>query len=38
MVYQDDQMSLIKCKDNARAIEMVGDMEVHDWISLSERS
>ena len=38
MVYQNDQMSLIKCKDIARAIEMVGDVEVHDWISLSDRS
>ena len=31
-------MSLIKCKDIARAIEMVGDVEVHDWTSLSDRS
>ena len=31
-------MSLIKCKDIVRAIEMVGDVEVHDWISLSDRS
>ena len=38
MVYQNDQMSLIKCEDIASAIEMVGDVEVHDWISLSDRS
>ena len=39
MVYQNDQISLIKCKDIARAIEMVGEVvEVHDWISLSDRS
>ena len=38
MVYQNDQMSLIKCEGIARAIEMVGDVEVHDWISLSDRS
>ena len=39
MVYQNDQMSLIKCKDIVRAIEMVGEVvEVHDWISLSDRS
>ena len=39
MVYQNDQMSLIKCKDIARAIEMVGEVvEVHDWISFSDRS
>ena len=38
MVYQNDQMSLIKCEDIVRAIEMVGDVEVHDWISLSDRS
>ena len=32
-------MSLIKCEDNARGIEMVGKVvEVHDWISLSDRS
>ena len=32
-------MSLIKCKDIARAIEMVGEVvEIHDWISLSDRS
>ena len=32
-------MSLIKCEDIARAIEMVGEVvEVHDWISLSDRS
>ena len=39
MVYQNDQMSLIKCKDIAKAIEIVGEIvEVHDWISLSDRS
>ena len=39
MVYRNDQMSLIKCKDIVRAIEMVGEVvEVHDWISLSDRS
>ena len=39
MVYQNDQMSPIKCKDIARAIEMVGEVvEVHDWISFSDRS
>ena len=32
-------MSLIQCEDIARAIEMVGEVvEVHDWISLSDRS
>ena len=32
-------MSLIKCEDIARAIEMVGEVvELHDWISLSDRS
>ena len=31
-------MSLIKCEGIVRAIEMVGDVEVHDWISLSDRS
>ena len=32
-------MSLIKCEDIARVIEMVGEVvEVHDWISLSDRS
>ena len=32
-------MSLIKCEDIARGIEMVGEVvEVHDWISLSDRS
>ena len=30
-------MSLIQCGDIARGIEMVGDLEVHDWISLSDR-
>ena len=39
MVYRNDQMSVIKCEDIARAIEMVGKVvEVHDWISLSDRS
>ena len=38
MIYQNDQMSLIKCEDITRGIEMVGDVEVHDWISLSDRS
>ena len=38
MVYRNNEMSLIKCKDIARAIEMIGDVEVHDWISLSDRS
>ena len=38
MIYQNDQMSLIKCEDIARGIEMVGDVEVHDWISLSDKS
>ena len=31
-------MSLIQCKSIMRAIEIVGDVEVHDWISLSNRS
>ena len=39
MVYQNNQMSLIQCEDIARAIEMIGEVvEVHDWISLSDRS
>ena len=38
MIYQNDQMSLIQCEGIVRAIEMVGDVEVHDWISLSDRS
>ena len=39
MVYQNNEMGLIKCEDIARAIEMVGEVvEVHDWISLSDRS
>ena len=39
MVYQNDQISLIKCEDIAMAIEMVGGaVEVHDWILLSDRS
>ena len=31
-------MSLIQCRDIVRGIEMVGDVVVHDWISLSDRS
>ena len=39
MIYQNDQMSGIKCEDIARGIEMVGEVvEVHDWSSLSDRS
>ena len=38
MVYKNNEMGLIKSECIARAIEMVGDMEVHDWISLSDRS
>ena len=38
MVYQNNQMSLIRCEGIVRAIEMVGNVEVHDWISLSNRS
>ena len=38
MVYQNSEMGLIKCEGIVRAIEMVGDVEVHDWISLSDRS
>ena len=38
MVYQNNQMSLIQCEGIVRAIEMVGNVEVHDWISLSNRS
>ena len=38
MVYKNNEMGLIKCEGIARAIEMVGDVEVHDWISLSDRS
>ena len=30
MIYQNDQMSLIKCEDIARGYKMVGDVEVHD--------
>ena len=37
MIYQRNQMSLIQCEGIVRAIEMVGDVEVHDWISLSDR-
>ena len=38
MVYQNNKMGLIKCEGIARAIEMVGNVEVHDWILLSDRS
>ena len=39
MIYQIDQMSLIRSEDIARGIEMVGEVvKVHDWISLSDRS
>ena len=39
MIYRNNQMSLIKCEDIVRGIEMVGEVvEVHDWISLSDRS
>ena len=38
MVYKNNEMGLIKWEGIARAIEMVGDVEVHDWISLSDRS
>ena len=38
MIYQNTEMGLIKCEGIARAIEMVGDVEVHYWISLSDRS
>ena len=38
MIYQNNEMGLIKCEGIVRAIEMVGDVEVHDWISLSDRS
>ena len=38
MVYQNNQMSLIQCEGIVRTIEMVGNVEVHDWISLSNRS
>ena len=38
MIYRNNQMSLIKCGDIVRGIEMVGDVVVHDWISLSDRS
>ena len=31
-------MILIQCEGIVRAIEMVGNVEVHDWISLSNRS
>ena len=32
MVYENNEMGLIKCEGIVRAIEMVGDVEVHDWI------
>ena len=38
MIYQNNQMSLIRCEDTVRGIKMVGDVVVHDWISLSDRS
>ena len=38
MIYQNNEMGLIKCEGLVRAIEMVGDVEVHDWISISDRS
>ena len=38
MIYENDQMSLIQGEDIARGIEMVGDVVVHDWISLSNGS
>ena len=38
MIYQNNHMNLIQCGDIVRAIEMVGDVVVHDWISLSNRS
>ena len=38
MVYKNNEMGLIKCEGIARAIEMVGDVKVHDWISLSDIS
>ena len=38
MVYQNNEMGLIKCESIAKAIEMVADVEVHYWISLFDRS
>ena len=38
MIYRNNEMGLIKCEGIVRAIEMVGDLEFHDWISLSDRS
>ena len=38
MIYQNNEMGLIKCEGIVGAIEMVGNVEVHDWISLSDRS
>ena len=37
MIYRNNQMSLILCGDIVRGIKMVGDVVVHDWISLSDR-
>ena len=37
MIYQNNQMSLIRCGDIVRGIKMVGDVVVYDWISLSDR-
>ena len=37
MIYQNNQISLIQSEGIVRAIEMVGNVEVHDWISLSNR-
>ena len=38
MVYRNNQMSLTQCGDIVRGIKMVGDVVVHDWILLSDRS
>ena len=38
MTYQNNQMSLIQCEGIVRAIEMAVNVEVRDWISLSNRS
>ena len=38
MIYRNNQMSLIQCGDIVRGIKMFGDVVVHDWISLSDRS
>ena len=37
MIYRNNQMSLIQCGDIVRGIKTVGDVVVHDWISLSDR-